>query len=59
MVKFFNLMNEHEEDLARLMTLENGKTLTEAKVRQPILVPRFLSLIVAFSGRKHIQRVFH
>ena len=33
MIKFFNLMKEHEEDLARLMTLENGKTLTEAKTR--------------------------
>ncbi|VDC06155.1 unnamed protein product [Peniophora sp. CBMAI 1063] len=31
MVKFYNLMKEHEEDLARLMTLENGKTLAEAK----------------------------
>jgi len=31
LMKFFKLMQEHSEDLARLLTLENGKTLTEAK----------------------------
>lgn len=31
LVKFYNLMREHEDDLARIITLENGKTLAEAK----------------------------
>ncbi|KAI0005049.1 succinate semialdehyde dehydrogenase [Russula compacta] len=31
LMKFYNLMNEHEDDLARIITLENGKTLAEAK----------------------------
>jgi len=31
LVKFYNLMKEHEDDLARIITLENGKTLAEAK----------------------------
>ncbi|KAK1229267.1 hypothetical protein PQX77_007689 [Marasmius sp. AFHP31] len=31
LMKFYALMKEHEDDLARLITLENGKTLTEAK----------------------------
>ncbi|ETW84022.1 hypothetical protein HETIRDRAFT_408257 [Heterobasidion irregulare TC 32-1] len=31
LVKYFNLMQEHAEDLSRIITLENGKTLTEAK----------------------------
>ncbi|KAI0034090.1 succinic semialdehyde dehydrogenase [Vararia minispora EC-137] len=31
LVKFFSLMKENEDDLARLITLENGKTLAEAK----------------------------
>ncbi|KAF7324356.1 Succinate-semialdehyde dehydrogenase [Mycena sanguinolenta] len=31
LMKMFALMQEHHEDLARLITLENGKTLTEAK----------------------------
>ncbi|KAL1944396.1 hypothetical protein VTO73DRAFT_3581 [Trametes versicolor] len=29
--KFFGLMQEHQDDLARLITLENGKPLAEAK----------------------------
>ncbi|KAG9317736.1 Aldehyde/histidinol dehydrogenase [Chiua virens] len=33
LMKFFGLMQEHHEDLARIITLENGKTLMEAKVR--------------------------
>ncbi|KAH9077135.1 succinic semialdehyde dehydrogenase [Lactarius deliciosus] len=32
LVKFYNLMKEHEDDLARIITLENGKTLAEAKL---------------------------
>ncbi|KAK7055367.1 succinate-semialdehyde dehydrogenase [Favolaschia claudopus] len=31
LMKLFALMQEHHDDLARLITLENGKTLTEAK----------------------------
>jgi succinate-semialdehyde dehydrogenase/glutarate-semialdehyde dehydrogenase len=31
LMKFFTLVQEHHEDLARIITLENGKTLTEAK----------------------------
>ncbi|KAJ7058214.1 Aldehyde/histidinol dehydrogenase [Mycena amicta] len=31
LMKLFALMNEHHEDLGRLITLENGKTLTEGK----------------------------
>ncbi|KAF8550498.1 succinate semialdehyde dehydrogenase [Imleria badia] len=31
LIKFFGLMQEHHDDLARIITLENGKTLTEAK----------------------------
>ncbi|KAF6761960.1 succinic semialdehyde dehydrogenase [Ephemerocybe angulata] len=31
LMKFFQLMKQHHEDLSRLITLENGKTLTEAK----------------------------
>ncbi|KAI0316114.1 succinate-semialdehyde dehydrogenase [Amylostereum chailletii] len=31
LIKLYNLMKEHEADLARLITLENGKTFTEAK----------------------------
>ncbi|KAF7320818.1 Succinic semialdehyde dehydrogenase [Mycena chlorophos] len=31
LLKLFALMNDHHEDLSRLITLENGKTLTEAK----------------------------
>ncbi|KAL0950178.1 hypothetical protein HGRIS_010171 [Hohenbuehelia grisea] len=31
LMKFFNLMQEHHEDLARIITLENGKPLAEAK----------------------------
>ncbi|KAG2013203.1 aldehyde dehydrogenase [Coprinopsis cinerea AmutBmut pab1-1] len=31
LIKFFQLMQQHQDDLARLITLENGKTLTEAK----------------------------
>ncbi|KAF7300260.1 Succinic semialdehyde dehydrogenase [Mycena kentingensis (nom. inval.)] len=31
LMKLFALMNEHHEDLSRLITLENGKTFTEAK----------------------------
>ncbi|KAI0053601.1 succinic semialdehyde dehydrogenase [Auriscalpium vulgare] len=31
LVKFYNLMKEHEEDLGRLITLENGKPLAEGK----------------------------
>ncbi|KAI0068661.1 succinic semialdehyde dehydrogenase [Artomyces pyxidatus] len=31
LMKFYALMKEHEEDLSRIITLENGKTLTEAK----------------------------
>ncbi|KAH7887445.1 Aldehyde/histidinol dehydrogenase [Phlebopus sp. FC_14] len=31
LMKFFALMQEHHDDLARIITLENGKTLTEAK----------------------------
>ncbi|KAF5392997.1 hypothetical protein D9757_001172 [Collybiopsis confluens] len=31
LIKFFRLMQEHHDDLGRLITLENGKTLTEAK----------------------------
>ncbi|KAJ7452171.1 succinate-semialdehyde dehydrogenase [Mycena galericulata] len=30
LMKFFALMQEHADDLSRLITLENGKTLTEA-----------------------------
>ncbi|KAG6378997.1 succinate-semialdehyde dehydrogenase [Boletus reticuloceps] len=33
LIKFFRLMQEHHDDLARIITLENGKTLAEAKVR--------------------------
>lgn len=29
--RWFNLMMEHQDDLARLMTLEQGKPLAEAK----------------------------
>ncbi|KAI9513361.1 succinic semialdehyde dehydrogenase [Russula earlei] len=32
LMKFYNLMKKHEDDLARIITLENGKTLAEAKV---------------------------
>ncbi|EIM88353.1 succinic semialdehyde dehydrogenase [Stereum hirsutum FP-91666 SS1] len=31
MVKFFNLMTENADDLARIITLENGKAFAEAK----------------------------
>ncbi|TDL29627.1 succinate-semialdehyde dehydrogenase [Rickenella mellea] len=31
LMKFYALMQEHHEDLSRIITLENGKTLTEAK----------------------------
>ncbi|XP_006456691.1 hypothetical protein AGABI2DRAFT_195703 [Agaricus bisporus var. bisporus H97] len=31
LIRFFQLMREHHEDLGRLITLENGKTLAEAK----------------------------
>jgi succinate-semialdehyde dehydrogenase/glutarate-semialdehyde dehydrogenase len=31
MLKLYALMQEHNDDLARIITLENGKTLTEAK----------------------------
>ncbi|KAG2155128.1 Aldehyde/histidinol dehydrogenase [Suillus bovinus] len=31
LMKFYNLMREHNDDLARIITLENGKTLMEAK----------------------------
>ncbi|KAJ7619358.1 succinic semialdehyde dehydrogenase [Roridomyces roridus] len=31
LMKFFKLMQEHNDDLSRLITLENGKTLTEAQ----------------------------
>ncbi|KAJ7591480.1 succinate-semialdehyde dehydrogenase [Mycena floridula] len=31
LMKFFQLMQEHNDDLARIITLENGKTLAEAK----------------------------
>ncbi|KAJ7855033.1 succinic semialdehyde dehydrogenase [Mycena olivaceomarginata] len=31
LMKLFALMQEHHDDLSRLITLENGKTLTEAK----------------------------
>ncbi|RXW25735.1 hypothetical protein EST38_g26 [Candolleomyces aberdarensis] len=31
LVKLFQLMQQHHEDLSRLITLENGKTLAEAK----------------------------
>jgi len=31
LMKFYNLMRGHEDDLARIITLENGKTLAEAK----------------------------
>ncbi|KAF5320905.1 hypothetical protein D9619_000721 [Psilocybe cf. subviscida] len=31
MLKFFRLMQEHHDDLGRLITLENGKPLAEAK----------------------------
>lgn len=31
LLKFFALMKEHEDDLARIITLENGKPLAEAK----------------------------
>ncbi|KII95315.1 hypothetical protein PLICRDRAFT_210504 [Plicaturopsis crispa FD-325 SS-3] len=31
LLKFFALMKENQDDLARIITLENGKTLTEAK----------------------------
>jgi len=31
LMKLFGLMQEHADDLARIITLENGKTLTEAK----------------------------
>ncbi|KIK67577.1 hypothetical protein GYMLUDRAFT_36313 [Collybiopsis luxurians FD-317 M1] len=31
LMKFFKLMHEHHDDLGRLITLENGKTLTEGK----------------------------
>ena len=31
--KLFNLIKEHEDDLSRLITLENGKTLSDARVR--------------------------
>ncbi|KAF8138775.1 Aldehyde/histidinol dehydrogenase [Boletus edulis] len=31
LIKFFRLMQEHHDDLARIITLENGKTLAEAK----------------------------
>ncbi|KAI0787112.1 succinic semialdehyde dehydrogenase [Irpex lacteus] len=34
LMKFYALMKEHEEDLARLITLENGKPLKEAKGEQ-------------------------
>ncbi|TFK25993.1 succinate-semialdehyde dehydrogenase [Coprinopsis marcescibilis] len=32
LIKFFQLMTQHHDDLSRLITLENGKTLAEAKV---------------------------
>ncbi|KAG5654222.1 hypothetical protein H0H81_005909 [Sphagnurus paluster] len=32
LLKFHALMQEHNDDLARIITLENGKTLAEAKV---------------------------
>ncbi|KIJ69891.1 hypothetical protein HYDPIDRAFT_104549 [Hydnomerulius pinastri MD-312] len=31
LMKFYGLMQEHHDDLGRIITLENGKTLTEAK----------------------------
>ncbi|KAF8165723.1 succinate-semialdehyde dehydrogenase [Crassisporium funariophilum] len=31
LIKFFNLMQEHHDDLGRLITLENGKPLAEGK----------------------------
>ncbi|OJA20323.1 hypothetical protein AZE42_05446 [Rhizopogon vesiculosus] len=31
LMKFYSLMQQHNDDLARIITLENGKTLTEAK----------------------------
>ncbi|KAI0307131.1 Aldehyde/histidinol dehydrogenase [Multifurca ochricompacta] len=31
LIKFYNLMKEHDDDLARIITHENGKTLAEAK----------------------------
>ncbi|KAH9999912.1 succinic semialdehyde dehydrogenase [Russula vinacea] len=31
LMKFYALMKEHENDLARIITLENGKTLADAK----------------------------
>ncbi|KAF4620049.1 hypothetical protein D9613_004897 [Agrocybe pediades] len=31
LLKLYGLMQQHHEDLSRLITLENGKTLTEAK----------------------------
>jgi succinate-semialdehyde dehydrogenase/glutarate-semialdehyde dehydrogenase len=31
LMKMFSLMQQHQDDLARIITLENGKTLTEAK----------------------------
>jgi len=31
LMKFYSLMKEHENDLARITTLENGKALADAK----------------------------
>ncbi|KAH0840191.1 succinate-semialdehyde dehydrogenase [Lanmaoa asiatica] len=44
LMKFFGLMQEHHDDLARIITLENGKTLTEAKVRQSVYSLALLKL---------------
>ena len=54
MVKFFNLMKEHEQDLARLMTLENGKTLAEAKVRRTNVSAELLESLTMVTGREHL-----
>nr|VWO98109.1 Adenylate cyclase [Ganoderma boninense] len=35
LIKWFALMREHSDDLARLITLENGKPFAEAKVSLP------------------------
>lgn len=32
LMKLFSLMQQHQDDLARIITLENGKPLAEAKV---------------------------
>lgn len=52
-------MTEHEEDLARLMTLENGKTLAEAKVRLVDVIYENWSRTTILLGRERLQRIFH